>query len=128
MRCAGKVKNGLVILPPGIELPEGQEVEVIAPLSEGSPHLLHEPLASYGAVAALPDDLAANHDYYLHGSRKQQPRLGRWIPRDHSTPELTDDEVADFTERLAGLAAETRNLPSDLASGHDSYLHGLPRR
>jgi hypothetical protein len=76
----------------------------------------------------LPDDLAINHDYYLHGGNKQQPRLGRWISSSKPTPELTERQAAEFTDKLLKLAAETSNLPPDLSANHDHYLHVLPKR
>ena len=36
--------------------------------------------------------------------------------------------VADLTDELVGLAAQTRGLPADLAAHHDHYLHGHPKR
>ncbi|MBI5771967.1 MAG: hypothetical protein HZA93_29610 [Verrucomicrobia bacterium] len=36
--------------------------------------------------------------------------------------------VADLTDELVSLAAQTRGLPADLAAQHDHYLHGQPKR
>ena len=36
--------------------------------------------------------------------------------------------VADLTDELVSLAAQTRGLPADLAAQHDHYLHGHPKR
>jgi hypothetical protein len=80
-------------------------------------------------VRDLPDDLASNLDYYLHGhDHKQQPRRGRWIPATKATPELSPSQAEELASKLVALAAETSNLPPDLASQHDHYLHGLPKR
>ncbi len=128
MRVTGKVKDGVVVLPPGLKLADGAEVQLTLPDSS-SPEAavaLHEPAALYPAVERLPDDLAINHDYYLHGQHKQQPRRGRWIRADKPAPELTAREAADYTDQLLKFAAEIEGLPPDLAAHHDRYLHGLP--
>jgi hypothetical protein len=36
--------------------------------------------------------------------------------------------VADLTDELVRLSAQTRGLPTDLAAQHDHYLHGQPKR
>lgn len=90
---------------------------------------LRETLMAAPPVRDLPDDLASNLDYYLHGhDHKQQPRRGRWIPAAMTTPELTGQQAEEFAGKLLALAAETSNLPPDLATQHDHYLHGLPER
>jgi len=72
--------------------------------------------------------LAPNLDYYLHGhDHKQQPRRGRWIPVIKPTPELTESQAEKLASKLLALAAETTNLPPDLATHHDHCLHGLPK-
>ena len=135
MTCIGKVSKGAVKLPPGVDLPDGTAVELIlpeptkpAPVSSEEAFVLRETALAFPAVRDLPDDLAINHDYYLHGGNKQQPRLGRWISTSQPTPELTERQAAEFTDRLLELAAETNNLPPELSANHDHYLHGLPKR
>lgn len=81
-----------------------------------------------GKANGLPDDLAANHDFYLHGTHKKEPRRKRWIPADKNNSVLTESERAEFADKLVELASETRNLPADLAANHDHYLHSLPKR
>jgi len=119
MSVTGIVTNGVVVLPPGSTLVDGVEVTVepikVAP--ESDPFL-----AVIGNIARprpdWPDDLAANHDYYLHGhDRKQQPRGARWIPSDLPTPVLTAEEAAEEANQLAMLAAETTGLPDEFS--HD---------
>jgi hypothetical protein len=90
--------------------------------------LLRDSAAAATGVHTLPDDLAINHDFYLHGASKQQPRRGRWLPARASLREQTEAEAAEFSSQLQRFAAETRGLPPDLARNHDHYLHGLPRR
>jgi hypothetical protein len=125
----GKVKNGVVVLPPGVQLVEGQQVEVVAAPTVAQPDCLHDAAVATVCEAAidLPDDLAANHDYYLHGGKKREPRRGCWIPDDRPTREMTEAEAGAYTEQLLRFAAETRNLPPDLAANHNYYLHGLPK-
>ncbi len=72
MSVTGKVKNGVVVLPPGAKLPEGAEVTV-EPLeisTEGDPYL--------AAVLKLakprphwPKDYALNHAHYVKGHPKK---------------------------------------------------------
>ncbi len=135
MTCIVKVSKGTVKLPPGVDLPDGTAVELVLPDSEKSPpvsseeaFVLRETAMAYKTTSDLPDDLAINHDYYLHGANKQQPRAGRWIPASQSTPELSEQQVVEFNAKLLALAAETENLPPDLSANHDHYLHGLSRK
>ena len=130
MSVTGKVKDGVVVLPPGLKLPEGLEVQLTVPdpASSEETFALHETAMPFPTVDGLPDDLAINHDYYLHGHHKQQPRRGRWIHSDKPTPEMTAAEAADHTGQLLKFAAETEGLPADLSANHDHYLHGLPKK
>jgi hypothetical protein len=126
MSYTGKVQNGVVVLPPHVHLKEGERVQVTAAPSPEEEFVLRETAEARSGTGTLPDDLAANHDYYLHGSKKQQPRRGRWIPVVEPARELTEREAADITAQLRRFAAETRGLPPDLAANHEYYLHGLP--
>ena len=130
MSVTGIVTNGVVVLPAGSALVEGAEVtiEPIQATPDGDSFL-----AAIESIAKArpnwPDDLAANHDYYLHGhDRKQQPRRGRWLSSDLAAPVLTVQEAAAEASQFASLAAETSGLPADLSANHDHYLHGLPSR
>ena len=129
MSVIGTVKNGVIELPPDARLEEGQQVEVHAlSMSPQDVYVLRESVMAAPPLRDLPDDLAPNLDYYLHGhDHKQQPRRGRWIPAAKPTPELTESQAEELASKLLALAAETTNLPPDLASHHDHYLHGLPR-
>ena len=69
MSVTGKVVNGTVVLPPGIELPEGAEVRVETIET-------HDPfLAAVKRLAKprshLPKDYALNHGHYLRGEPKK---------------------------------------------------------
>ena len=100
-----------------------------ASMSPEESFALRETTTAAPPARDLPDDLAANHDYYLHGhAHKQQPRRGRWIPARKAMPELTVAQAEEFAGKLLALAAETRDLPPDLATHHDHYLHGLPKQ
>jgi hypothetical protein len=66
----GKVSGGVVVLEPGVDLPEGSEVriEVLTP----DQTKLGERLMKFaGRAQGLPSDMADNHDHYLHGQPKR---------------------------------------------------------
>ena len=72
MSYTGKVKNGVVVLPPEVKLPEGTEVKVepLALLAEDDPFI--------AAVIKLakprphwPKDYALNHGHYISGEPKK---------------------------------------------------------
>ena len=130
MSVTGKIRNGVVELPPDVHFEEGQHVEIRpAPLAPEEAFVLCETAPALATARNLPDDLAVNLDYYIHShDHKQQPRRGRWIPATRPMPEMTAQEAADCTERLLGFAAEIEGLPPDLAANHDHYLHGLPKQ
>ena len=72
MSYTGKVQNGVVVLPPGVTLPEGVEVKV-EPLE-----LLPEDDPFIAAVVKLakprphwPKDYALNHGHYVSGEPKK---------------------------------------------------------
>jgi len=73
MTCIGKVANGVVVLPPGIELPEGTEMEVSLPGSHpvGGTTFAERYQEFMGIADDLPTDLAENHDHYLDGHPKK---------------------------------------------------------
>lgn len=77
MTYQGKVQGGVIVLTGGLSLPDGTEVTVVPrqtePLAEPC-----EQVDSWERMAALarwaetqpcdlPEDLASNHDHYLHG-------------------------------------------------------------
>lgn len=92
MTYRGKVKDGVIILQQGMQLPEGTDVEVsvakngAAPpesaaetsnsgeTSPEKPRSLYERMKPIIGIAKdLPPDFAINHDHYLYGAPKRQP-------------------------------------------------------
>ena len=52
---------------------------------------------------------------------QDQQRLREWLlKRETSQPSVW--------EKLRSLAGTAKNLPPDMATNHDHYLHGLPKR
>ena len=72
MSYTGTIKNGVVVLPPGVQLPDGTQAE-LTPLNSGNDaeKFTDELLRIAGRTKNLPPDLARNHDHYLHGLPKQ---------------------------------------------------------
>jgi hypothetical protein len=71
MVFSGRVKDGVIVLDPPAELPEGTEVRVEA-LQEAPAGTLAERFADViGTANDLPEDMAENHDHYLHGTPKR---------------------------------------------------------
>ena len=66
----GKVKNGVVVLEDGTELPDGTNIRV-EPFSRDEsvavegPTLAEQFANVIGTVPDLPSDMAARHDHYL---------------------------------------------------------------
>jgi len=72
----GIVKNGVVVLGEGADLPDGTEVRIepIAreeSLPEEGPTLVEQFRDVIAAVPDLPCDMAEQHDHYLHGAPKR---------------------------------------------------------
>ena len=72
MSYSGTIKNGVVVLPPGAQLPDGMEVE-LTPLirAQDVETFTDELLRIARETKNLPPDLARNHDHYLHGLPKK---------------------------------------------------------
>jgi hypothetical protein len=67
------VKNGEVVLPPGVDWPNGTVVR-IEPVKEVKEQgaTIWDVLKKYDGIATdLPSDLAANVDHYVHGHPKK---------------------------------------------------------
>ncbi len=72
MLLEGTIRNGTIVLDQPSPMPDGLRVEVeiktaIHPSSSLSEMLLRHA----GKAVGLPEDLAAQHDHYLHGTPKQ---------------------------------------------------------
>jgi hypothetical protein len=70
MSFTGTVKDGVIVLPPGLKLPNGLEVQLIVPDSASPPSFADRYAAYIGAADDLPSDLAENLDHYVHGRRR----------------------------------------------------------
>jgi hypothetical protein len=83
MTYRGRVRNGVVVLEPGVRLREGMDVRVeaveetheAAPDSQEAGQLREGLLSFSGVVKEGPSDLARNHDHYLHGCRDDERLL-----------------------------------------------------
>jgi hypothetical protein len=79
MMYRGRVANGVIVLEPGVRLPEGMEVRVepveeierVAESPQESRQLREGLLAFSGVIKEGPSDLARNHDHYLHGAPRR---------------------------------------------------------
>jgi len=72
----GIVKNGVIVLGEGADLPDGTEVRVEAmardqSLPEQGPTLAEQFGDVIATVPELPSDMAEQHDHYLHGAPKR---------------------------------------------------------
>jgi hypothetical protein len=71
MSIQGIVKDGVVILPPGVAPADGTPVQVELPTQADADGLAKSLLEWAGKGVNLPSDLAENHDHYLHGRSKK---------------------------------------------------------
>jgi len=72
MSYTGTVKNGVVVLAPGVQLPDGTEVEVSVPDATDTQGTFADRYKKFIGVATdLPADLAANLDHYVHAQPKK---------------------------------------------------------
>jgi hypothetical protein len=72
MSVTGKVVNGLVVLPPGIKLPEGSVVKVETVESAASEDSLAATVERLAKPRPhLPPDYALNHGHYTRGEPKK---------------------------------------------------------
>jgi hypothetical protein len=70
MSYLGEVKNGVIVLEGEISLAEGTRVR-IEPIEQAPSSLVEQLLDWAGKGKDLPEDLAQNHDHYLHGQPRQ---------------------------------------------------------
>ena len=80
MVVRGRVKGGVVVLDDSGSLPEGTVVRVepvedkaaAVKAPEGEQSLAEMLLSHAGKAKGLPEDMALNHDHYLHGLPKKK--------------------------------------------------------
>jgi hypothetical protein len=72
MSVTGKIKDGVVVLPPGTKLPEGAEVrvETLALAPQDDPFLAPA-LKAAKPRPHWPKDYALNHGHHLSGEPKK---------------------------------------------------------
>jgi len=68
MSFIGKIRNGVVVLPPEAKLSDGTAVRVES-LEEIS--LAKRLQDVIGIIENLPSDFSENHDHYIHGTPKK---------------------------------------------------------
>ena len=72
MTLEGTVVNGAIVLDVQAILPEGARVEVVIKAVPKAASSLGEMLLRHaGKAVGLPEDMAAQHDHYLHGTPKR---------------------------------------------------------
>ena len=72
MSFEGTVVNGVVVLDPGLELPDGTRVELLVKAESATAATVGQRLMKLAGIAkGLPSDLAEQHDHYIHGTPKR---------------------------------------------------------
>ena len=71
MSFQGHVQNGVVVFDEPVSLPEGAVVRVELIASSPRQTLAERYKNIIGTVHDLPEDMAENHDHYLHRAPKQ---------------------------------------------------------
>jgi hypothetical protein len=74
MTYRGHVRNGVVVLANGATLPDGAEVRVElveSGMSQDGVSLYDRYKPFIGILDNLPEDLAAQHDHYIHGTPRK---------------------------------------------------------
>ena len=66
MSFTGKIKNGVVVLPPGTSLPEGAEVKIETLEPENDP-LVAAAIKLAKPRPHWPKDFVLNHGHYVSG-------------------------------------------------------------
>ena len=71
MSFQGHIQNGVAVFDEPISLPDGLKVRIVLVPESGRKTLAERFKNIIGAVDDLPEDMAENHDQYLHGSSPQ---------------------------------------------------------
>jgi hypothetical protein len=69
MSLEGHIEHGVVVFDEPVSLPNGPpvRVEIVAPVKTQAERFK----SVIAAGVDLPEDMAKNHDHYLHGTSKQ---------------------------------------------------------
>ena len=75
MSFEATIRNGAVVFDVPVTLPEGTRVDVVVkePAEKPKPTLLGL-LKLAGTAKNLPADFAEEHDHYIHGTPRRQPK------------------------------------------------------
>jgi hypothetical protein len=71
MPYRGHIQDGTVVLDEPVTLPNGTVVHVEPVEPEHAPTLVERSREIIGSVPDLPEDMAENHDHYIHGTPKK---------------------------------------------------------
>ena len=72
MSVTGKIKNGMVVLPPGTKLPEGADVKIeTLELSSADDPFVAAVLKVAKPRPHWPKDFVLNHGHYVSGEPKK---------------------------------------------------------
>jgi hypothetical protein len=71
MTLYGRIENGVVVFDKAIPWPNGTAVLVEVLSNAQLPTLAEQFGDLIGAIDDLPEDMARNHDHYIHGTPKQ---------------------------------------------------------
>jgi hypothetical protein len=71
MQYEGHVVGGVVVLDGNMDLPDGTRVRIVPVVTEEPQTLADRFHNIIGKANSLPDDMAAQHDHYIHGSPKR---------------------------------------------------------
>ena len=72
MTLEGTMNNGVLVLDNGVQLPDGTRVEVVVKAQAKAASPLGEALLKLaGTAVGLPEDMAEQHDHYIHGTPKR---------------------------------------------------------
>ena len=81
MTLRGHIKGGTVVLDDPTTLPDGTAVEVRpvetappADPAEAGPTLYERYKDFIGVADGLPEDMADEHDHYIHGTPRRKPK------------------------------------------------------
>ncbi len=77
MSITAVVENDSIKLPPGVHVPDGTKVEITIAENaavESKPVGTLGWMMKYAGIIEGPEDLATEHDHYIHGTPKRSER------------------------------------------------------